>query len=142
MDHEPLTRRIIGCAMRVHRTLGPGFLESVYQNALAWELRLAKLSAECHQPLSVRYRGLDVGVFVPDMIVDGLVLIEIKAVRTLVPAHEAQVVNYLTATGLDIGLLLNFGSGRMQFRRKARVYVPRCWDGKGFLRQDEQDGSG
>jgi GxxExxY protein len=126
MDHELLTGGIIGCAMRVHRTLGPGFLESVYQNALVWELRQAQLTVECHRPLTVRYRGLDVGIFVPDVIVDGVVLIEIKAVRALVPAHEAQVVNYLTATGVDVGLLLNFGSARMQFRRKSRSYMPRC----------------
>lgn len=115
--------------MRVHRTLGPGFLGSVYQNALTWELRLAKLVVECHPPMTVRYRGHDVGVFVPDVIVDGVVLIEIKAVRALVPAHEAQIVNHLTATGVDVGLLLNFGSVRMQVRRKSRVYMP-GWTGR------------
>lgn len=132
MEHEALTRRIIGCAMRVHRTLGPGFLESVYQNALAWELRLAQLTAECHRPLTVRYRGLDVGVFVPDVIVDGCVLIEIKAVRILASAHEAQLTNYLAATGLPVGLLMNFGGERLQWRRKAGPNrAPQDHQGKG-----------
>jgi GxxExxY protein len=131
VEHELLTGRIIGCAMRVHRTLGPGFLESVYRSALAWELGRQSHAVECERRLQVRYREAVVGQFVADMIVDGIVLIEVKAVRTLAPAHEAQIVNYLTATGVDVGLLLNFGSGRMQFRRKSRVYVPRGWDGKG-----------
>ena len=118
MEHEPLTRRIIGCAMRVHRTLGPGFLESVYHNALAWELRLAQLTAECHRPLTVRYRGLDVGIFVPDMIVDGCVIVELKAVERLNAAHEVQLVNYLTTTRIEVGLLLNFGASSLEVRRK------------------------
>ena len=120
MEHELLTGRIIGCAMRVHCTLGPGFLESVYHRALAWELRLAQLTADCHRPLTVRYRGLDVGVFVPDVIVDGRVIVEVKAVERLHAAHEVQLVNYLTMTGIEIGLLLNFGSSRLEVRRKFR----------------------
>jgi GxxExxY protein len=120
VEHELLTGRIIGCAMRVHRTLGPGFLESVYQHALAWELRLAKHAADCQRRLTVRYRGLDVGIFVPDVIVDERVILEIKAVERLNAAHEVQLVNYLTITGIEVGLLLNFGSSRLEVRRKFR----------------------
>jgi GxxExxY protein len=124
VEHELLTGRIIGCAMRVHRTLGPGFPESVHQNALAWELRLAKLPADCQRRLSVRYRGLDVGVFVPDVSVDERVILEMKAVERLNTAHEVQLVNYLTVTGIQIGLLLNFGAPSLEVRRPYRR-----WDG-------------
>lgn len=133
MEHEKLTERIIGCAMSVHRALGPGFLESVYRNALAHELSKAGLAAACEHAITVRYDGVTVGNFSADMLVEGTVLIENKAVQVLGPAHEVQLVNYLTATGIEIGLLLNFGSSRLEFKRKTRTYRP-----KNF-RQDEQD---
>ena len=126
MEHGDLTQVIIGCAMRVHRVLGPGFLESVYQNALSHELRKAGLRVECERTLQVVYDGIVIGDFVADMFVNDLVLIENKAVQTLSPAHEVQLVNYLTATGIDVGLVLNFGSGRLQFKRKTRVYSHRA----------------
>ena len=122
MTNEPLTRQVIGCAMRVHRTLGPGYLESVYQHALAWDLRLSGLPIECERRLEVRYRDALVGEFVADMIVGGCVLVENKAVRALAPAHAAQLVNYLTTTKIDVGLLINFGAASLQFRRVTRVY--------------------
>ncbi len=122
MDHEALTRTVIGCAMRVHTALGPGFLETVYQHALARELREVLVPFACGARLEVRYRGEVVGEFAADLIVDGRVLVENKAVRALAPAHEAQLVNYLTATGIDVGLLLNFGAGSLQFRRLTREY--------------------
>ena len=120
MEHEALTHAIIGGAMRVHRTLGPGYLEAVYVRALAWELRLTGLAAECDRRLTVRYRGCDVGVFVPDVIVEGRVILEVKAVERLVPAHEAQLVNYLVTTGIEVGLLINFGSKSLDARRRFR----------------------
>ena len=122
---DPITQTIIGCALAVHYGLGPGFLESVYQNALSQELRDAGLDVGCEWRLAVRYKGRTVGEFVADMVVEGKVLIEIKAVTALVTAHEAQLVNYLTATGIDTGLLLNFGSSRLQIRRKVRIYQKR-----------------
>lgn len=125
MQHAQLTERIIGCAMQVHRTLGPGFLESVYQNALAYELRKAGLQVECERSLKVTYDGVIVGAFAAEMVVEACVLIENKAVQTLASAHEVQVVNYLTATGIDIGLLLNFGANKLEFKRKHRTYQPR-----------------
>ena len=81
MEHEELTGRIIGCAMTVHRALGPGFLESVYQNALVHELGKAGLVVECHRPVAVTYDGVAVGRFTVDMLVGGVVLVENKAVR-------------------------------------------------------------
>ena len=120
MEHEALTGAIIGGAMRVHRALGPGYLESVYLRALAWELRLAGHAVDCERRLTVRYRGCAVGVHVPDMIVDDRVIVEIKAVQQLHVAHEAQLVSYLTATRMEVGLLLNFGSTSLDVRRKYR----------------------
>ena len=133
MEHEDLTRRILGCAMRVHGALGPGFLELVYQNALAHEMRKAGLCVECEKHLQVTYDGVVVGEYFADMVVGGCVLIENKATQTIAPAHEVQLVNYLTATGIEIGLLLNFGASRLAFKRKTRVYQTRK------SRQDEQD---
>ena len=125
VEHEELTQKIIGCAMKVHSTLGPGFLESVYQKAMAHELRKAGLKCECEKPIAVYYDGINVGDFSADMLVEDLVLIENKAVQALIAAHEVQLVNYLTATGIDIGLLLNFGTARLEFKRKYRIYKPK-----------------
>ncbi len=125
MDHRELTERIIGCAIAVHRTLGHGFLESVYQKALAHELRKSGLELECGKSIRVCYDGVIVGDFIADMLVAGIVLIENKAVRALAPAHEVQLVHYLTATGVDIGLLFNFGAESLEIKRKTRTYRPR-----------------
>src|SRR5262245_32939492 len=125
MEHEQLTEKIIGCAMTVHRALGPGFLESVYQKALTHELRKAGLHVECEKAITVMYDGVAVGEFFADMLVDSSVLIETKAVQSLATAHEVQLVNYLTATGIEIGLLLNFGASRLEFKRKHRTYKPK-----------------
>jgi GxxExxY protein len=120
MEHQELTERIIGCAFRVFRTLGFGFLESVYENALVIELRRAGLKAEPQRSLTVYYEGVVVGEFVADVVVEDLVIVELKAVRTLAAAHEVQLVNYLTATGISVGLLLNFGERGVEVRRKIR----------------------
>src|SRR5256884_2370206 len=103
-----LCGQIIGLAMKVHSTLGPGLLESVYQNALIWELRKAGIKAEAERPISVRYDGQIVGAFTADLLVNNSVIVELKASQALAKAYEVQVVNYLTATGFDDGLLLNF----------------------------------
>ncbi len=124
MEHENLTRLTIGLAMKVHSTLGSGFLESVYQNALAYELREAGVEVACEQKIEVFYRGVEVGHFVADMLIENCVIVENKAVQALVVTHEVQLVNYLTATGIDIGLLFNFGASRLQYRRKNRIYRP------------------
>lgn len=128
MEHEALTKRIIGCAMQVHRTLGAGFLELVYQNALAHELRKDGLHVTCEAKIQVVYDGVVVGDFYADMLVQGIVLIENKAVQNLVAVHEVQLVNYLTATGIDIGLLFNFGAASLQYKRKNRLYRPKQAD--------------
>jgi GxxExxY protein len=118
-DHA-LTEQVIGLAMKVHRTLGPGFLESVYLNALAYELRKAGLEVEVGQRIKVRYGNVIVGDFIADLVVAGTLICELKAISCLTKVDEVQVVNYLTATNHDIGLLLNFGGESLQFKRKHR----------------------
>jgi GxxExxY protein len=120
----PLAKELIGLAMKVHRTLGCGFSETVYRNALVIELRKAGVAFEVHQTLSVKYEGQEVGVFQADLIVNGKLIVELKAVESLCSAHSAQLVNYLKATGIDHGLLLNFGSTKLEFKTKSRDYPP------------------
>jgi GxxExxY protein len=107
--HGDLTERIIGAAYEVYNILGRGFLEKVYENALAFELRGLGLAVEAQCPVEVRYRGEVVGQFVADMVVEGKVVVEVKAAASLDGAHEAQLINYLKATGIGVGLLINFG---------------------------------
>jgi GxxExxY protein len=116
-----LCGQVIGAAMKVHSALGPGFLESVYQNALIWELRKNGLKAEAQRPISVYYDGQLVGAFMADMLVNDSLIIELKAIQALAKTHEVQLVNYLVATGIGEGLLLNFGAERLEFKKKFRV---------------------
>ena len=113
--------RVIGAAMKVHAALGRGFLESVYQNALIWELRKCGVNAEAERPISVYYDGQLVGAFTADLFVNGSLIVELKSIQALAKAHEVQLVNYLVATGVNEGLLLNFGAERLQFKKKFRV---------------------
>ncbi|MAT69921.1 MAG: GxxExxY protein [Planctomycetaceae bacterium] len=120
MIDDDLTRTIIGCAYDVHNALGSGFLESVYERALALELRSKGLEVQVQAPLEVVYRGESVGSFFADMIVERRVIVELKAIDDLATIHEVQLVNYLRATGIDIGLLINFGPSSVTIRRKYR----------------------
>lgn len=125
MKDDDLTRQIIGCAYKVHNTLGPGFLEKVYENALRIELEKLGLRVKQQEPINVSYEGQVVGEYYADLWVDECVVIELKAAQTLAKQHEVQLVNYLTATGIDCGLLLNFGPS-VQVKRKFREYKPRA----------------
>jgi len=116
-----LCGQVIGAAMKVHSTLGPGFLESVYQNALNWELRKGGFKAEVERPITVRYDGQIVGAFTADLLVNDSLIVELKAIQTLAKAHEVQLVNYLVATVIDEGLLVNFGAERLEYKRKFRL---------------------
>ena len=107
--------------MKVHPTLGLGFLESVYQNALIWELRKGGFEAEGGRPIHVHYDGQIVGAFSADVLTNRSLIVELKASQSLAKAHEVQLVNYLVATGLDEGPLLNFGADRLEFKKKFRV---------------------
>jgi GxxExxY protein len=112
-----LTRRVIGCAYEVNKELGRGFLEKVYVNALANDLRDAGLSAQQEAPVDVVYKERVVGVYYADLLVEGVLICEIKAVQRLIPEHEAQLLNYLKATSKKVGLLLNFGGPSVQVKR-------------------------
>ena len=106
--HSEMTEKIIGAAYKVHNTLGSGFLEKVYQNSLVIEIRALGFDVEVEKPVKVYYHGEVVGNYVADIIVDGKVLLEIKAIKELSGIHEAQILNYLKATGIGVGLLINF----------------------------------
>ena len=116
-----LTQRVIACAFAVHHALGPGFLEKVYENSLRIELEETGLSVIQQHPIPVLYRSRIVGDFCADLMVDGRIIIEVKAVQHFAKEHEVQLVNYLTATGIDDGLLINFGSS-VEVKRKFRNF--------------------
>jgi GxxExxY protein len=112
-----LSERIIGCAFTVANRLGSGFLEKVYENALAHELRKAGLTVAQQQGVSVVYDDVIVGEYAADLLVEAAVVVELKAVRALDDVHQAQCMNYLRATGMHLCLLLNFGKPRLEIRR-------------------------
>lgn len=114
---EELTGRIIKSYYKVYNTLGHGFIESIYHNAMIVELVADGLQVETKQPIAVFYEGRVVGTFETDLVVEGRVIIELKAKQRLIEAHEAQLINYLRATEIEIGLLFNFGKSP-EFRRK------------------------
>ena len=115
--HSALTQRVIGAAFEVHRELGPGFLEKVYETALVRELGQQGIQAEPQAIVPVYYKGSLVGSYYADILVGGSVICEIKAVKSLDGAHEAQLLHYLKATDLTVGLLLNFGRPSVQVKR-------------------------
>jgi GxxExxY protein len=121
MQYEEITEKVIGCAYRVYNQMGYGFLESVYEKCMAIELRNEGLAASCQQPITVRYRGEVVGEFVADIVVEEVIIVELKSVRRVVKAHEVQLVNYLVATQKDVGLILNFGERGVEVKRKLRT---------------------
>ena len=120
-QRDPLTRQIIGEAMYVHRVLGHGFLESIYHNALLLRLRKIGISIQSQASLAVYFEDEMIGNFLADLIFENRIIVELKAVSALTSVHEVQLVNYLTATKIDFGLLLNFGAPSLQFKRKFRT---------------------
>ena|SRR5271166_64023 len=112
-----ISERIIGCAFTVANTLGAGFVEKVYENALAHELRKSGLVVEQQRSVTVKYDGVTVGEYAADILVDDSVIVELKAVRGLDDIHRAQCLNYLKATGLRLCLLINFGNPRLEVKR-------------------------
>ena len=119
---DQLITEIIECAKRIRRQLGPGFLEMVYKNAMVVELRKLKLNFETEKLIQVLYDGIIVGEYRTDIIVEGKLILELKATQDLSIANEVQLVNYLTSTQIDDGLLINFGSDKLLFKRKYRIY--------------------
>jgi GxxExxY protein len=117
MLYQELSEKILAACFEVMNELGAGFLESVYEKALLIVLRDKGLVAEAQVPLSVMFRGKPVGEFFADILVEGKIIVELKAARTMLPEHQAQLINYLKATGLEVGLLVNFGPTRLESRR-------------------------
>ena len=121
-DINILIQTMIECAKAIRRQLGPGYLERVYKNAMLIEIEKHHLPYQTEVPLNVFYDGIVVGKYRADIIVGKRLILEIKATTNLTVANEIQLVNYLTATGIDDGLLVNFGADLLQFKRKYRVY--------------------
>jgi len=117
LAYEALTGKILEAAFETLNELGAGFLESVYEKALLIALRDKGLAAQAQVPLAVHFRGMVVGDFYADIVVENQVIVELKAVKQLSPEHLAQTINYLNATGIEVGLLLNFGNARLEYRR-------------------------
>jgi GxxExxY protein len=107
-NDEALARRVIGAAIEVHKQLGSGFLESIYEKAMAHELRTSGLFVEHQKEILVRYKDIEIPGQRLDLLVGGRIIVELKAVESIVPIHEAQLISYLKATGLRLGLLINF----------------------------------
>ena len=112
-----LSRRVIGCAIEVSNTLGPGFFEKIYEKALSIEFERNGIYFQCQQPVNVIYKDNLVGEYITDIVVEEKLLLELKAVSALCSEHEAQLMNYLKATGLSVGLLLNFGKPKLGIKR-------------------------
>lgn len=122
MELESLIKKVIQCVYNVRLQLSSGFLETVYQKALLIELSKQNIQAEAEVPVDVYYDDSVVGEYRADIVVEKKIILEIKAIQHLLPVHEAQLVNYLTATKIDCGLLINFGGERLEIRRKYRTY--------------------
>ena len=117
LKHRDITQGIIECYYSVYNELGYGFLEKVYEKSLEIELKSKGFNVEVQKPIHVYYKDVSVGAYFADMVVEGLVILELKAASSLMPQHEAQLINYLKATNIEVGLLLNFGL-QPEFKRK------------------------
>ena len=121
MEYKDVTETIIGCAYRVYNKMGFGFLESVYEKCLLIELHKAGLDTESQKSITVYYDDEIVGEFIADIIVNDMIMLELKSVRRVIKAHEVQLVNYLVATGKPVGLILNFGERKVEVKRKVKI---------------------
>ena len=130
MQHEDITGAIIGCAFDVINELGAGFLESVYERAMVVAFEQKGLAVRSQHPIGVVFRGRNVGDFYADLLVANQVIVELKAVKTVTPEHQAQIINYLNGTGIEVGLLINFGNQKLDYKR-----FTRSKDGTGFVSQ-------
>ena len=120
MEHENITEHILAASFDVMHELGHGFLESVYEKSMCIALRSRGLKVTSQVPIAVMFRGHVVGEFFADLLVEDIVLVELKATKALGPEHQAQVINYLNATGIEVALLINFGAPKMDYHRLTR----------------------
>lgn len=139
--HSELTGRVIGAAMEVHGILGNGYPELTYRRALSIELDLRGIKHICELEMDLRYKGHDIGKRRVDLFVEGIVMVELKAVTELDDAHLAQAINYLEASGLEVGLLINFGSRSLEFKRVMQPYGRRAKPAGVLRRTDPPDSS-
>ena len=115
--HKDPSYEIMGAVYEVHNILGPGFLEKVYERALLEELKIRGIKAVAQPEISVFFKGKEVGCYIADIMVEDCILLELKSIESLTRFHEAQILNYLKATGLHLGLLINFGKERVESKR-------------------------
>jgi GxxExxY protein len=127
-----VSEKVIGCCYEVGNVLGSGFLESVYENALSVEMTNREVAHQRQVPVEVQYKGTPVGRYQPDFLVESKLVVEIKALNELTKQHQAQVLNYLKATGLEVGLLINFGAPRVQVKRLDKFGRPPSSAGEAF----------
>ena len=119
LEHEDITEKIIGAAFEVHKVLGYGFLEKVYQKAMQVELKNLGLKTELEKPIKVEFKGYVIGDYFADLLVEDKVIVELKVAEKYNSKDEAQLINELKATGISVGLLINFGRQRVEFKRFA-----------------------
>lgn len=115
--HSDISEKIIGCCFEVMKELGSGFLEKVYKNALFLAMKQKGLNVQTEQTFEVAFRGHKIGRYVADLIVENLIVVELKCANTLMSEHQAQVINYLKASGMPVGLLVNFGHQKLEYKR-------------------------
>jgi GxxExxY protein len=115
--HKQLSYEVMAATFEVHNVLGPGFLEKVYEKALLQELILRRIEVEPQKQLTVLYKGKEIGIYCADLVIENKIILELKAVENLSNIHQAQVLNYLKATGFNLGLLINFGKERIEYKR-------------------------
>jgi GxxExxY protein len=120
LQYGEITQKIIGCAFEVINELGTGFLETVYEKALAIALQEKGLRVQCQHPLHVHFRQRIVGEFYADLVVEGKVIVELKTAKAIAPEYQAQIINYLKATGIEVGLRINFGNPKLEYKRFTR----------------------
>ncbi len=120
MEHEDITEHILAASFEVMHEIGHGFLESVYERSLLIVLQSRGLTVRSQVPVEVMFRKHVVGEFFADLLVENKVIVELKAAKSLAPEHQAQVINYLNATGIEVGLLINFGAPKMEYHRLVR----------------------
>ena len=139
---ESLTSKILDAAFEVSNDLGAGFVESVYEGALWIALQERNLRVERQFPIKIQFHGKTVGNFVADLIVEGSVLLELKAVKSILPEHQAQTLNYVKATGVPVSLLINFGNPKLEYRRFDNKFTAREEILEGINRDGRDEGDG
>ena len=122
--HKELSYKLVGAAMEIHKILGPGFLEGTYQRAYEAELKIQGISFVPQKKIKIFYKNIDLGFQVLDLVIDNKIIIEIKAVSEILPIHQAQLISYLKATEYELGILINFGSKSLQYKRIVLTRIP------------------